>query len=261
MKERFYPKEIIRDPEAKIKNFNPEAGGRDRFGNRIFTSKDLAYLDGKGDKTKAGLLVSPDGQSFLEKNKGILRDIELGIGMLETKGFTRESRVQLGGGKILEHVTTGGQSNFYVLSVNGEMYAIKTHAPKRDDVSEIHQPYINEMLQTQAVSEDLRDQLASLNVRLSTFLFASGQVSCTKFEHDDPRMHGKGDLELLEKLDNIMRPYIHQQQDIGNNLWENTGIDIPRDFESRSATMINNFRINRDGVRVWIDPFVYFRPD
>jgi len=261
--ERFFPREIIRDQDAEVKHFTRE-GQRDRFGNRLFTSRDLAYPDGSGERVKAGLLISSEGENFIKRQRGILKDISWGLSQIETPGKgTPERFIDLGGGRTLEAITTGGQSNFYILSVNGEKYAIKTHAPPRKGHEEIHQPYVNEMLQSQTVALDLARDLAALKIRMPDFLFASGQVSCSRYEADTGRqeVHMADLLDKLNNLEALMLPYIVKREDSGDPLWRNADVDIPTRLEDRMATVVQNFRIRSNGTLVWIDPFVYYRPD
>lgn len=259
--ERFYPPEIIRDPNAGVKYFTPEKDDRDRFSNRLFSSPQLAYLDRSGDKVKAGLLVSPDGQAFIENNPKILQDIEYGLVNLEAADRgPRDNTIDIGEGRILEAIINGGQSNFYILIINGEKYAIKTHVAPKTGREELHQPYINEMLQTQSVATDLKDELDGLKVKMSTFLFASGQVSCTLFE-EDAKNHDIFDTDKLGNLKNMLSRYILEQRYSKKNaLWENVHVDLPMKGLQWIATVTNNFKTKPDGTAVWIDPFMYIKP-
>lgn len=74
MQERYLPEEVFKEPNATVRHFAPEKGQRDRFGNRLFVSRNLAYLDGVGKEVKAGILISPEGQKFITQNLGILKE-------------------------------------------------------------------------------------------------------------------------------------------------------------------------------------------
>ena len=89
-------------------------------------------------------------------------------------------------GTLSDTSKSGDQSRIYIWKTpNGEKYVIKVPTVDVLDVlpsSRVDQPYIDEMLQTQEVQLALNPLLEEMNVRLSTFLFASSSVSCTKFE-------------------------------------------------------------------------------
>jgi hypothetical protein len=263
MKERYKPEEIIRKSTTKTENSFPELGQRDRFGNKLFVSRELAYLNGVGEKVKAGILVSPEGQKFIAENQGILKDIERALILLETNGesvFFEE--IDLGNGRKFQAVKRGRQSNFYILTINGKKYAIKTHTSPIAGIPEAHQPYINEMLQTQNLGEYLERECPDLRVKMSSFLFASGQVSCTKFEDDD-KNYDALNMTMLKQLQFNAAFYIDaQKRHYRNKLWENVDLDFPPVGTPKLAvTALNNFRTKSDGTIIWIDPFIYHRPD
>ncbi|MBP6884080.1 MAG: hypothetical protein KBC06_02515 [Candidatus Pacebacteria bacterium] len=250
MKERFYPEEITKDPIApKVEHFHPVKDGRDRFGNRIFYSPELAYDDRDGQRTKAALLVSKEGEEFIKTNKGILKDIAQGLATIETSGKVQpERRADLSQGRTLDFITQGGQSRFYMLKVDGKKYAIKTHHTPRVEL--LDQPYINEMLQTQSMAVDLKEKLAALKVRFSTFLFASGQVSCTLYE--EGHRPDENASATLAALVDIAEEYTFERSE--DPLWHNINID-GLDLSFSTDTDGRNFKQKPDGSLVWVDPF------
>jgi hypothetical protein len=275
MNEQYNSKgELTRDTVgAKVKHFTPEKGEWDRFGNFLFVSNDLAYLDGLGDKVKAGILISPEGGKFIKQNPGIINEIDNALSILETKEGKNVpyKSVNLSSGGNLQAITTGGQSNFYILTMkNAERYAIKTHAPTRksklaeDLIIEfnLHQPYINEMLQTQALATDLKNELDSLHVKMSSFLFASGQVSCTRYEEDEkPYLSKLFDLnrKFLKELKSIALTYIEKRSK-DNSLWDFIYVDLETDSAEGLDKSASNFRTKADGTLVWVDPFKFSLP-
>lgn len=262
MSDRFESAELTKDTTAVVKHFKPEKDGKDRFGNRLLVSKELAYLDGINEKVKAGLLISPLGQKFITENKGILRDIERGLATLQATGEgATEQRIDLGNGRSLEAITKGSQSMFYILTVGDEKYAIKIHAPARDGKADLHQPYINEMLQTQELAETLKSELSDMNISMSEFLFASGQVSCTRYEEKGNREYTSIDLENIRQLKALTLAHIiDKSYPKMDSLWQNIKIDLPVDNKLQFlVTVSRNFRIKQDGTIVWIDPFIYER--
>lgn len=259
MTERYKPKGLISGAPATVRNFTPEKGGRDRFGNRLFLSKELAYRDGTGETTKAGILISGIGQEFIRANTGILKDIAHGLAKLETNGETRSGEiVDLGNGRTLESKETGGQSNFYILTVGPEKYAVKTQAA-RSETTGAAQPYLNEMLQTQSLGLDLKDELFELRVEFSKFLFASGQVSVTRYEEDEKNYESLN-IDRLTDIKTTVLGYILEKRVDQDPLWDNINVDLPLGTLKGVVTALHNFRTRADGTLVWIDPFLYERP-
>ena len=260
MSERYKPVELTNDVSgAVVKNFKPlEGSNKDRFRNRLFVSKDLAYLGGIGEKVKAGILISPKGQKFIAENPGILKGIDRALALLEISE-KNEQVIDIDNNWALYPNRTGGQSKFYLLVGFGEQYAIKTHAPYMANRKEIHQPYMNEMLQTQELGEYLNKECPELRVKMSSFLFASGQVSCTKFEENtgDESML---DVDRLKKLQFNSEFYIdNQRRNLKNELWDNVEVDLFIGGPLGYLNMFTNFIKKSDGSIVWIDPFIYNR--
>ncbi len=263
MKERYTPNEIHPDTnQALLKHFKPEKEGRDRFGNRLFVSNDLAYLDGSKDLVRAGILISQQGDQFLKQHPGILGKLSHALAVLEeSNGMNMKDQVfGLPDEGALQVVTIGGQSNVYFLTLGQEKFVIKTHvsSDRRNYRPDIHQPYINEMLQTQELAESLKDEFSRLKVKMNTFIFASGQVSCTLYEEDDKNYDALS-RERLDNIKSVALGHILEQRYEGNPLWDNVDIDLPPPPKG-AITALNNFRTRKDGTLVWIDPFVYYRP-
>jgi len=256
MPERYNPKNVLTGDTdgAKVKYFTPEQNRRDRFGNRMLISKDLAYLDRSNDKVKAGILISPEGEKFIKQNPGIIKKIDSALSFFETHGKYREEIVDLDDGVTIEIGKGGNQSEFYILTAGGERYAIKTNA-----LFWVHQPYINEMLQSQSLATDLKDALSELKVRMSTFLFASGQVFCTRYEENVKNYDEETEerLERVDRLELAVSAYVVRKKSEHDPLWENIEVDIPYTNFQRQETIRRNFMLQPDGVMVWIDPFFY----
>lgn len=260
MGERYEPRALVTGAPGLVKHFTPEKGSRDRFGNRLFPSKELTYLDGIKETTKAGILISSLGQEFVRANPGILKDIAHGLSQLETNGEARAGEVvDLGNGRTLEARETGGQSNFYILTVGSEKYAVKTRSA-RSEATGAAQPYINEMLQTQSVARDLRDELFDLRVEFSEFLFASGQVSVTRYE-EDVENYDALNIDRLTDLKTALLGYVLERRFDQDPLWDNINVDLPLGTFKGVVTALHNFRTKPDGTLVWIDPFIYERPE
>ena len=259
MSEQFGGSELYRDPSAEVRHFEKESEqNRDRFGNRLFLSENLAYLDRHENPTKAGILISGEGEDFLKKHSGILKKLDSCLADVDAKDFYS---VAIGDEIELKRYDHGGQSNVYLLSCGEEKCIIKTHRPERETDSfdddertgvRIDQPYLNEMLQTQSFAKDLVDELRKLHVQMPVFLFASGQVSCTKFYLDSYQRIEENERQNLRELWDIAQSYIFEQQHQGNHLWEGVELDNPSNYRIADR----NFIKTEDGTLVWIDPFV-----
>jgi len=255
------------NPEAPIRHFLPVKTSegitpRDRFGNRIFSSADKSYVDRQGNETKAAMLVSSKGEAFIKNNPSILNDIDYGITELTfamTQDFLWETigEIDLGEDRKMKKLPKGqgGQSLVYLLEVGDEKYVVKKKFSQQRKSEDVSQPYINEMLQTQALEHDLQKELQEAGIEMPTYIFASGQVSCSEF------IEGMYPSEkfLKEKVGGLLykvESYIREQQ---IPLWE--GIKHDANYTQKTPRIISyktdNFIQKKDRTLVWIDPFLY----
>lgn len=267
MFERYKPKDLIKKTkEVSFSQFKPEANGRDRFGNRFFPAKDFSYLDREERMNQAGILVSQEGENFISSNPGILRDISQGLAKLEPRGdgVVLNKKVDVGDGRTLGRIKSGHQSNVFLLTIGEKKYVVKTHIPKKlhQYQKDFYQPYVNEMLQVQSVATDLGRQLRMHNIAMPTFLFASGQVSCSVFEQrEEKRTLSYRELEQrVREFTQTLRLYVSGQKAKKVSLWNNIEID-GMSRHSRLDGSHENFITREDGVIVWIDPFIYDNED
>src|SRR6266498_438957 len=235
---RFKEDAFHENPQAVLRHFTPlplqegETIPRDRFGNRVFTSADKGYVDREGKETKAAILVSPKGETFIKANLGILNDINKGLISLTTNlkpdsQWETIDEIDLGKNRKMKKMSEAGQSNIYLLETDSEKYVVKIKAdnPRTKD-NPPSQPYINEMLQSQMIATDLSSELNEAGISMPTFLFASGQVSCTKFEngeHPNTQELSNKLYEFIPKVQTYMR---NQQTD----LWQNIAQDAIKTF-------------------------------
>lgn len=271
---RFAENLLHEDPNAPaIKHFTPllpvDANiFKDGFGNRMITSPKKAYFDRVGDETKAALLISPEGEAFIKTHKGILKDIDRGLRELNWESRKEKGVVEFGNNRRMRFLTHedsdkqqyeikgGGQSEIYVLEVGTEKYLIKkkTTDLRNDNIS---QPFINEMLQCQALAVDLKQEFDDAGVEMPTFLFASGQMACRKFEEGRELERGEFEKEI-QKLAPIINKYLRDLQEKGIALWKNIKQDMFFSLRPNMPVMPNNHWLRRgDGKYVCIDPFSY----
>jgi hypothetical protein len=237
---------------AEFPYFAPVAGGRDRFGNRLFKSPDLVYTNREGQLVQAAFLVSPKGEQLIKRHPRILRAINEALIKLN-QPTTFRIPYEMGQGRKLEWRTQGGQSVIYRMDLEEDSYIIKRERQKeRKAEYNPSQPYIHEMLQCQAMEADLKQEFDRLGIHLATFLFASGQIACTQYEGKDwPRPEDFGNRGVA--FGHVISQYIQQQQEKGNTLWHN----IKPDIQGILGIKHVNFIKQTDDSIVMIDPFYY----
>lgn len=264
---RYSGNELKPTPDAELRHFIPlddqTEGGvkRDRFGNRIFVSHTLGYKDRDYHPTKAALLVSPPGQEFIKNNRGILVYIADRFKALNpTRGSRPNRSLDLDATRSIRRIKRGSQSTIYILRTGDEETIIKTKRLTHswDYSDDFSQPYINEMLQCQALSTDLGEKLDSCGVEMPTFLFASGQVACRRFERGE-KPTPQELTQRIRKLIYLVEDYIFEQQGKDIALWNNISAD-PRTQDAIPGS-VGNFIKRPDGKIVWIDPVFYNTPD
>lgn len=255
---RFASRELKTYLNPPIRHFLPVSGGRDRYGNRIFSSRNLpgllgrlrrpGYLDSEGHKTRAALLVSVEGERLIRENPGILNGIDEGL----TKLQSGVEVVELGENQTLKSFSRGAQSFVSLLEIGNRKWVIKTRRKKSDNVS---QPFINEMLQIQALQKDLGPELAKINVELPTYLFASGQMLCRSFaEGTHPSVNDADFTEKWGMLNDLIRDYVEKRLIERDHLWSGIILDFLTVDGFRKT---NNFIKKPDGILACID-MVYF---
>lgn len=250
---------IFRDlgeSEAPLRHVDAESRTtkRDRFGNRVFQSKDRSYEDREKNETRSALLVSREGEQFIKENPGILTALSKGLAehgpRIEGRDcITPEEPIDLGNGCTLRYLAEGGQSVVYTLDVPGRRYIVKVHLP----YSSVHQPYINEVLQSQSIEHDRAHELQTLGVALPKFLFASGQMMCVEYVPNEASLP-EDFVGTYYAAATAAEDYIAAQKQQDNALWNNVSVDKV----SGGKIPASNFRRREDGTIVWIDPVAYF---
>lgn len=259
-KARFHTDKLVPAPEAEPKFYERAQNGKDRFGNRFFSSPDLGYIDRKGDAVKAGMLVSPEGVNFLRTNQGILNKLDAGLTSpkLKETDTAHDDYLDLGDGVKMAGFAAGGQSMLYMVKVGDEYYILKTKLNRKDGL-DASQPYINEMLEIQSMGADLKDELAKFSVVMPECLFASGQMMLRKYEAGQRFIYvNNWSHQEEEAFSQLVRGYIKGEIEKRNPLWENVKADLvgsrfPGSYEFKA----DNFIKREDGKLVWFDPFVY----
>ncbi len=262
---RYLVDELKVDPKATILNFEPGVDGRDEFGNRVFSSH-LSYLDRQDRKVKAALLVSREGEFFIRENKGVVRDIDLGINSFAKKMISddlvldqlRGQSIEITPDRTMTMLDSGGQSAVFILDVSGPVigkYIIKTGKLLTAEYSKMGQPYINEMLQVQTLNKIFGDKFKMAGFRLPQFLFASGHVSCSLYEGNfgNINMDDYKNFRKNRKLNRELRSFIAARHREGDLLWD--GVDFDLTGNSKFLPLSN--MVSKGNLAVWVDPFIY----
>lgn len=251
--------ETLKNPDAPLLHveIHTTDSQRDRFGNFVFASPEKAYRDREDKEVKSALLITQEGEVFCRKYPGILQDISRGLQQLTPKHDgdlvrrmkPRNPTVELGNGRRIRYLSSGAQSMVYVLEVPDGRYILKTHLP----YSQVHQPYVNEMLQVQSLEHDCAADLQRLGIALPRFLFASGQMICTEYVPREASF--SNDFEPTYYAAATTAEHYVDQQKRGDRaaLWKNIWIDKIQKRQMPRA----NFREREDGTVVWIDPIAY----
>lgn len=258
MENKRYSRDLKQVKKTNSEEFSVQKDGNvDRFGNQHFISKEFVYNKRSENKNVfANILISPEGQKFIASHPRILHALEKGLETIETRPMNELPKpINLEDGSVLRYITSGGQSNAYILETKEGKYIIKTKLNASGLLfprMEIDQPYVDEMSQTQSIAEDLKDELLKLKVKMPKFLFASGQISCTLFEEEEKNMSALT-KERVDKLFYLVSRYIETKKKEQDPLWKNIEVDN----HGNEETIARNFVTKKNGTIIWIDPFLY----
>lgn len=171
--------------KAKLPVFDPvHLNGSDRFGNFLRRSHEFAYKNRESEYVRAAILISPEGRSFIAARPGVLRKIERAL-TVDPQGTG--PAVKLDTDLTISPMEQLGFNSIpRMVDVSGELYVVKTPKKVLPGQTKNHQqPYIAEMLQIMALSNDLEAAFKAHGIRLLPPLFASGQLSFTEFVAGD----------------------------------------------------------------------------
>lgn len=244
------------DRNTPVHHFTPSSersDGRDRHGNRLFQSSEKGYTDRTGE-TRAGLLISEQGEALVQRYPHLLQTIDRGLAYMDSleDPSVVTAPYEIGEGWTIKYLGKGGQSHVTILEhADGARLVLKIK--NRDDPrsSAVGQPYINEMLQGQAIAEDAGEVLKEQGVQLPTYYMASGQMICMEYvEGVSPNAE---DTKIdHESLFTQINAYIDSHRD--DPLWRGITVDS---WNTPDEPWSRNFMQTPDGKVVWIDPFVY----
>lgn len=253
---RFHDAETHTNPQAPLRHFDVDPNtGRDSFGNRIIRSQSLAYHDREGNATKAALLITPEGEAFIKSHAGILDQLDHAlreIGPRIENGTYRVGRtpVELKPGYTLRYLDGGGQSEVFKLETPTGPYIIKVHV----SYSQLHQPYVNEVLQMQTLAQDKKEEFSQLGVTFPRILFASGQVLCEELVPEAVDL--TDDFAATNYATAVVaEDYIAEKHARKDALWNNIHVDK---VHKKTVLPLGNYRRRMDGSLVWIDPVAAF---
>ncbi len=255
---RYLVKDFYLDPSANILHFKQVAGGKDEFGNRVFTSP-LSYFDADARMVKAHILVSPEGQKLITQNPGLLRAIDGGIGFLSEKlaKLSAEERAESHLGVITDGVSLtriggGNQSEAMLLEVAKRKFIVKTNKSLSKRFDSYSQPYTNEMLQIQTIQSVFGEDLKTAGVYIPRIFFATGHVSCS--EYAEGSMTQTTQDAAIRNLVVKVFEYVYDHNKAGDPLWKDVHLDWNNDFGDK-PTRIDLIK-TKSGL-AWIDPIYH----
>ncbi len=262
--ERSLLRSLREYPAATVPYFRPDETGHDAHGNSFLTSWRYAYLERAGPSsealsqllpeqvTRAGLLVSPEGQNIIRANPGMLRQLDEALGRIRLSTEASQFSSQpVGKNGSLRYYDRGSLTDVYLLQIPGNDIALRIICyPDTDQPFGIgKQPYIKEMLQMQELQATLGGCLSELKVRFPQWYFASGLVGAREFIHGRSGHEVPETLERLYDIAEITKDYVKKQKQQGNELW----LGVETDHRKRNCV------IEDDGTLVLIDLFTYDR--
>lgn len=159
----------------------------------------------------------------------------------------------------ISRLLEGAQSRTYriIVSKGKSSYDFVSKTPAFirdlfDTIKDFRQPYLNELLQIQEISFDMKSDFAKVGIRLPTVYFSSNGISLVKFAGDEHLLPDAEPDGLYELVDNVGK-YISQKAQT-NGLWKNIRIDA---YDAEGALRWNNFVKDKQGNITWVDPFYY----
>lgn len=202
-----------------------------------------SYSFQKTDETHhAQLLITTEGRKIIRRNPGVLRSIELYASIFDRTQADYGKNIMYTDSNIsIKPIYSPGRfSSVHILETEDEKFAVKT--PK----GSIPVYYYNDMRQIQVIQKELGGQLLDLGVLLPTYLFASRNISCTKYEAGDSPA-GYFTREFFIHVQNLAENFISKQKD---PLWKG----VFADAYDNGIIRYENFVLRDDGKLVWIDP-------
>lgn len=231
------------------------------FHNKRFTFPEQKILDREGNQKSPSLLISQEGRTVIAENKNFLQGLKEALKIVES----REQKVFLSTEgtlfsnpekkQSLSFVAEGSQSQVFHYGVSDQEFIIKIMKESDSTLDDLSQPYQNEMLQIQALHENLGNQLNKLGILLPKTFFASDTVSCS--EYIDGRTPTNEELphSLIYELFQVINQFIDAQKKLDSSgIWDGIQVDI---YSKLNGTRLDNFRITQEGKIYLIDPFLF----
>jgi hypothetical protein len=246
--ERYGVDKLIQAPNLR----RSQNIARDEFGNRVFLSTDLGYIDNLDKEARSTLLISREGEEFIKENRGILNDLSGMLKFLEEN--QHENMVELKSkGRKLEKLKSGENSLAHILHINDNKYVVRVPL---NDIKIKEHPYTHEMLQVQILDREFGSRLSNAGIALATFLCASPVLSITNYEEGwhpgyyDIIRYTDEQYELLTEA----AQFIADKRKSGDPLFKGL---MPGWWSGKGHEEIANHNFVRrdsDGIWVCIDP-------
>lgn len=259
---------------SEVLFFEPNENGHDRFGNRLF-SEEVIFHDVDGKPQKSSMLVTPNGELFLQYNPGIVKDIDHAlqtaiqalkpediVDLPDTETSIPSARTTESPHRILsvprdhrtiEYFRSGNSSHAFKLYMEHATYVIKVRRGGRDTPHD-SELYSSELLQLAQLHEELSDDFLDTGLRLPSVLFSTPNLICMQYE-DGTNALTLPDPAPFVAIFRAAEQFVDGKRDMGDPLWEGIHIDWKSDQEDdlKKITQQNIIQTKEDFV--WIDPF------
>ncbi len=276
-----------------LPGFQIKEGIRNELGDRIFYFKDSSYKDRQQRELFTSLLISEPGEEVIKKRKGFLQGLNRAVIAIhhpdelldlvkqrddireispefhaladrikvleDVTRFTQETPYQLpDSGRCLYFLAQGGESEVFVYQQDGEKYIVKYPRALHETHEDLHQPYVNEMLQMQFLQRDLGPEMEKMGVFFPEQYFSSPEALCVQFIEGRTPTEEELPIERTNSIYELVAKYLMQKKSNDpDGLWTNMYVDIYKD----KAQRLNNFSITNSGKIYLVDPLAYLEKD
>lgn len=233
--------------------FKPVGWIRDIFWNRMFNTNSYSFYDSSWALRKAGILISSEWVDFVKKNRWILRIIEKWIYAIWESNpdnpYKKIHHLDLWDWIMFDRLWEWWQSVALLLTIWNEKYVIKKYSMLNPLGDAKQKSYRNEMMQTQ----ELKNSIWDLPVELQEFMFASSNISCTRYvEWRVSKVEDLDNVQWFKEWFEKIRKYVDKKR---SQWWLWKWIHC--DFENSQWLRLDDFLIWKDWKCYFIDPFMY----
>lgn len=202
-----------------------------------------------GNLKSGSFLVSPQGNETLKLHRIepqiLFGKVDRLREMLDRDGTLQKA---LDDDMELRPYEAGEYSRLFRLTFHDRDYVVKVPSQKHHTPQA---PYTQHMRQKQAISADLGQRLAELNITLPTPLVASDKFYLEEYVQGRlPLLMGEDQIyDALNKARGILTTYLPIAKQQEPDIWDRTGIETIPPYER-----IHTMRVKPDGSLSWVAP-------